>query len=138
MCWEDVHDNIHMDTETEIVASELFIAFCALMQFGLSSWVWSQQPEGWMIAAGVAVASSAVFVVADRTRRGMVLLLVSGVVLVAGIVVNLVVEAVPIGVLPWVVLGFGGAMGLNRLVFGVVRPIPSYRLSRQDANATLS
>lgn len=116
------------ESASKVVRKELFLALCnlttALVMFPL------RHPDGWPIAVAAAVVSGAFFFAADRSHH-VLPLLVCGVLLAGGFVAGVLTDALSSGAIPWILLGVGSVFALNRIVFGLVRPVPAPRRQRQ-------
>lgn len=112
-----------------VIRTELFIALCNLVTAFLI--FPTRRPGGWPIAVVVGVTSGTIFLVADRTRHGLWLLIGSGLLFLWAFPVAIATDVLRGGVTPWIVLGIGSAFALNRVVFGLVRPVPVFRRERR-------
>lgn len=85
--------------------------------------------DGIVIGVGVALLTAALLAGADRSRLGLWIFGASGVLAIVGVVL--------VGTEPWVVsllpvsmLGMVVGWLLNRVLFGVVGPVPETRIER--------
>lgn len=116
--------------EAEVVWLDLFLALSNLLLFAVLFPL--RRPDGWLIAGATAVVCGVLFLAADRSRRGLLVLVASGVLCGGLLVVRMNTGSPAVDSIPWVMLGLGTAVGLNRVVFGVLGPVPSYRLNTQQ------
>ncbi|SDF84899.1 hypothetical protein [Halorientalis regularis] len=114
---------------TTVIRTELFVALCSLISTFLM--FPTRRPGGWPIAVVVAVTSGAIFLLADRSRRGLWLLIGTGMLFLWAFPIAVATDALAFGIVPWIVLGVVSAFALNRVVFGLVRPVPAFRRQRR-------
>jgi hypothetical protein len=112
-----------------VIRAELFVALCSLFTTFLL--LPTRRPGGWPIAVLVAVTSGAIFLLADRDRRGLWLLIGCGLFFLWAFPIAVATDVLSGGTVPWIVLGIVSAFTLNRVVFGLVRPVPSFRRQRR-------
>jgi hypothetical protein len=87
----------------------------------------------WWIGVLVAVLTVGFVAAADRSRLGLwVLLSAAGLALLV-LVWGWSTGMVASGVLPVVLIGVGLGACLNRIVFGLVRPVPAVRKRREQS-----
>lgn len=89
------------------------------------------QARWWWVGVLGATCAGLLLAAADRSRAGLWALLVGGGLLVAGVGWALYADAR--GIVPIALVGIGAGATLNRLVFGVVRPVPPVRRRRQGS-----
>jgi hypothetical protein len=83
----------------------------------------------WWLAAPTALVVAVLTAVADRSRSGLYLLYIAAALGTLG-VLWVAANGTILGVLPPTVLGLGVGTAANRLLFGVVRPVPAARRRR--------
>jgi CHASE2 domain-containing sensor protein len=88
--------------------------------------LWWVAPVAAAIAGGLAAWS-------DRSRVGLWALLLAGGFAMVGVVWAWATDAVPIGVVPVVLVGMGVGTALNRVVFGLVWAVPDLRQRREQS-----
>jgi hypothetical protein len=86
----------------------------------------------WMAAPPVAVVFLTTTAAADRHRFGSRLVTFLGVLTVTVAVIALFVARLPVSAFPAATVGLATGIGLNRLVFGVLGPIPEERRRRLE------
>jgi|AntDeeMetagen134_2_1112570.scaffolds.fasta_scaffold00787_14 hypothetical protein len=94
------------------------------------------QPGNIVAGTAVALATTVLHVGADRSRLGLWMFVVVGVLVVAGLVFVMVelatagTESWVFGVIPGGMVGLGVGWLLNRVLFGVVGSVPETRVER--------
>ncbi len=86
--------------------------------------------DGWWLAVAVALVSGGLIAAADRSQTGLWALVVAGILAMVAIVWIGFTASDLLFYMPRALLGLGVGMGLNRLVFGVIRPLPDLRRRR--------
>ncbi|WP_018257987.1 hypothetical protein [Halomicrobium katesii] len=89
--------------------------------------------DQWWISVVAIVVAGLLSASADRSRAGMWVLIAIGTVAILGLGWGMLRDTVPTGVLPLVLIGMGAGLALNRVLFGVLRPVPEVRQRREDA-----
>jgi hypothetical protein len=117
------------DVSYRIVGFELVLGSAAIFMWGMLTFSMGIPPNGVAVGAGVALLTAALLAGADRSRLGVWVLSAVGVFALIGVVL--------VGTEPWVipllpvsVLGMSVGWLLNRVVFGLVRPVPQTRVER--------
>lgn len=120
-------------TEREILQQELIVA-ASNVGVGLMLLAATDGFTGdlWWVGALAAAVTAVLFAAADRSRAGLWGLYAAGVLAVVALVWGVTTEAVAVGVVAPAMLGMGVGFALNRVVFGVVRPIPAARKRREQ------
>lgn len=113
----------------KIVRSELRMGFVAVSFRAMITLSMGIPTDGIVIGVGVALLTAALLAGADRSRLGLWIFGASGVLAIVGVVL--------VGTEPWVVsllpvsmLGMIVGWLLNRVLFGVVGPVPETRIER--------
>jgi len=113
----------------KIVRSELRMGFVAVSFGAMITLSMGIPTDGIVIGVGVALLTAALLAGADRSRLGLWIFGASGVLAIVGVVL--------VGTEPWVVsllpvsmLGMVVGWLLNRVLFGVVGPVPETRIER--------
>ena len=113
----------------KIVRSELRMGFVAVSFCAMITLSMGIPTDGTVIGVGVALLTAALLAGADRSRLGLWIFGASGVLAIVGVVL--------VGTEPWVVsllpvsmLGMVVGWLLNRVLFGVVGPVPETRIER--------
>ena len=113
----------------KIVRSELRMGFVAVSFWAMITLSMGIPIDGIVIGVGVALLTAALLAGADRSRLGLWIFGASGVLAIVGVVL--------VGTEPWVVflipvsmLGMVVGWLLNRVLFGVVGPVPETRIER--------
>lgn len=117
-----------------IVASNLFVFVMMATTFGTT--------DAWWHAAVGAVVVGVLHAAADRSRLGfwavVVVAVLAGAVIVWAALNAIVWETVSgdrfMQSLPWFFLALAVGIGLNRLVFSILRPIPEAGLLRERSD----
>ncbi len=87
--------------------------------------------ERWWVGIVAALVTFVLILGSDRYRAGYRALLAGGLLAMALIVTGII----SVSVLPFVVGGMGVGSAVNRLLFGVLRPVPPLRRQREEAPA---
>lgn len=123
-----------LGSDLVIVASNLFLFIMMATTFGTT--------DAWWFGVIIAAIVGSLHAAADRSRLGFWMAVVAAVVAGAIIIwaaLNAIVWETVSGdrymqPLPWLFFGLAVGIGLNRLAFGVLRPIPEARLLRERSN----
>ena len=83
----------------------------------------------WVVAVVGGAVTVALVAAADRSRAGVWAMFAVGVLGMGGVVWAVTADAA--GVIPMVIVGMGVGVLLNRVAFGVVRPVPAARRRRE-------
>ncbi|MFB6255791.1 MAG: hypothetical protein ABEH58_03530 [Haloplanus sp.] len=89
----------------------------------------------WWLVPPTALVTAALTAAADRRRLGLYLLYLAAIPLVLGVAWVAVTDGAPLGAFgafPPMILGLGLGTAANRLLFGVIRPVPALRRERAD------
>lgn len=115
-----------------IVRTELGIA-CATVVTAtlLSTTVGSLLPAGLWFVPPVALGWALLTAASDRSHAGLYALFGAGAGAMLGVVWWVVGGSDALPVLPLVLYGLAIGSATNRLLFGVVRPVPEFRRRRQ-------
>lgn len=116
-----------------VVARDLFVgtsnvATAILIAYSLD------EPVAWSLGAVTAVFGLGLFVAVDRSTAGTYGLTagLAGSILALAVVLWWLVPGTPQAALPPLLLGLGVGTAANRLLFGVVCPLPDARLQREN------
>ncbi|MCT9094844.1 hypothetical protein [Haloarchaeobius sp. HME9146] len=113
-----------------IVAVDLFVALTNVgTGLVVAGSVADPAAYAWVGVAVVAMALP-LAVASDRSEAGMWVLIGVGSLGILGLLVGWATDTVPISVVPALLVGLGIALGMHRLVFGVLRPVPDARRAR--------
>ena len=88
----------------------------------------------WWVGALVGALVAGLAAAADRSRAGLRALLAVAALGLSAFVWGWTTGAITTDVLPLVLVGVGLGAGLNRLAFGLVRPVPGARRRRQGSS----
>lgn len=121
------------DVAQRIVRVELAIALTGAGVGAVLTASTAGAAELWWVALPVAAVTAVLGAAADRSQAGMWLLLGAGVLAILGIVWALATDAALVEAMPALILGLGLGSGLNRLLFGVLRPLPETRRRRESS-----
>ena len=123
------------DLDGRIVRTELGVACATVVTATLLSTTTSALlPSGWWFVPLVALGWGLLTALSDRYRAGFYALFGAGALAILGIVWWVAAGADPLPTLPLVLYGLGLGSAANRLLFGVVRPVPEVRRRRQRAD----
>lgn len=113
-----------------IVRRDLLLALANVgVVVPLSMLRWS---PGWpLVGAGVAVGTFLLGAASDRSRAGTWVLVGVGSLAIVALVAAAVNGSVPVGVIPPAILGMAVGVATNRILFGVLNPVPEARLRRE-------
>ncbi|WP_324663471.1 hypothetical protein [Haloarcula sediminis] len=116
-----------------VVARDLFVGTSSVVTSGLIAYS-LDGPTAWSLGAVAAAVGVVVFAVVDRSTAGAYGLTagLSGSILAFAAVLWWLVPGPPVAVFPPLLFGLGTGMASNRLVFGVVYPLPEARLRREN------
>jgi hypothetical protein len=117
--------------DRRIVRSELGIACATFVTATLLSTTASTPPSTWWLVPPVALGWALLTALSDRYRAGLYALLGGAVLAMLGVVWWVANASAPLRVVPPVMYGLGVGSAANRLLFGVVRPVPEMRRRRQ-------
>lgn len=87
----------------------------------------------WWVGVVVAIVTGVLFAASDRSHAGMQAMIAVGVVSIVALAWAWITNMIIIGTAPIVMIGLGIGSGLNRFLFGVIRPIPTARQRRQHS-----
>ncbi|WP_049937839.1 hypothetical protein [Haloplanus natans] len=118
------------DIDGRIVRTELGIACATFVTASMLTTV-ALPPTGWWPVPPVALGWGLLTAASDRSRAGLYLLYGAGVLAMAGVVWAVVTTESFVGAVPLVLYGLGVGSAANRLLFGVVRPVPTARRKRE-------
>ena len=120
--------------DRRIVRTELGIA-CATFVTAtlLSTTAGALLPTGWWFVPLVALGWALLTALSDRSRAGFYALFGAGALATLGIVWWVANGSDPRPMLPLVLYGLGVGAAANRLLFGVVRPVPALRREREKS-----
>jgi hypothetical protein len=113
-----------------IVRMELGIACATFVTASLLTTV-TRPVTGWWPLPVVAIAWALLTAASDRSRLGLSLLYGAGGLAMVGVVWAVAAADAFVGVIPLVLYGLGIGFAVNRLLFGVVRPVPALRRERE-------
>jgi hypothetical protein len=118
--------------DRRIVRTDLGIA-CATFVTAtlLSTTADALLPLGWWFVPLVALGWATLTAASDRSRAGLYALFGAGALATLGIVWWVANGADPRPAIPLLLYGLGLGAAANRLLFGVVRPVPALRRERE-------
>lgn len=119
-----------MDSQRAFVVRELLLALAGI---GVGVLLLSSSTDpltAWRVGVGAAAVAAGVLAVADRLRRRRALALL-GVVGAAASGLLAITYPPDIAAVGAGIVGMNVGWALERLVFGVVRPVPAPRLARE-------
>ena len=119
-------------TERTVVVRDLFVALSSVVTATMTAST-ADGPIAWWRGATTAVGSVALFGAVDRTHVGtvpLVTMLTGVAVLLLGVAWSLLGPLFT--VVPPLLFGFGVGTATNRLVFGVLYPLPEARRKREN------
>ena len=120
------------DTDGRIVRTELGVACATVVTATLLSTTTSALlPSGWWFVPLVALGWALLTALSDRYRAGLYALFGAGALAILGVVWLVASGSDPLPTIPLVLYGLGLGSAANRLLFGVVRPVPEVRRERQ-------
>jgi hypothetical protein len=124
------------DLDGRIVRTELGVACATFVTATLLSTTTSALlPVGWWFVPLVALGWALLTACSDRYRAGLYALFGAGALAILGIVWWVASGADALPMMPLVLYGLGLGSAANRLLFGVVRPVPEMRRRRQRATS---
>ncbi|WP_256300236.1 hypothetical protein [Haloarchaeobius salinus] len=97
--------------------------------WSVSTIAWS--PDWVAIAAVVAAVSFLLGAAADRSDAGLWVLLGTGTVVAIALVLSTLTNSLPVATIGPSILGIAVGTGVNRLLFGVMNPVPGLRRRRE-------
>jgi hypothetical protein len=118
------------DLDDRIVRTELGVACATFVTATLLSTV-ARPPTGWWPVPLVALGWGLLTAASDRSRLGLYLLYAAGALTMLGVVWAVAATGDVRGLIPLTLYGLGVGAAANRLLFGVVRPVPEVRRERQ-------
>ena len=120
--------------DRRIVRTELGVA-CATFVTAtlLSTTADALLPTGWWVVPLVALGWALLTAASDRYRAGFYALFGAGCLAALGIVWLVASGSYPLPTIPLVLYGLGLGAAANRLLFGVVRPVPALRRERETS-----
>lgn len=120
------------DLDARIVRLELGIACATVVTASVLTTV-ALPPTGWWPVPLVALGWGLLTAASDRSRAGLYLLYAAGALAMIGVVWAVAATESFVGVIPLLLYGLGVGSAANRLLFGVVRPVPTVRRRRERA-----
>ena len=117
------------DVDEKIVGLELTIALANVGLGVMLAGTVAFDAGRWWVGVLVAVCTGLLLAAADRSRTGLRALWIAGGVSVVAIAWAWYADAM--GLIPIGLVGLSVGFGLNRFLFGVVRPVPSARRQRE-------
>ncbi|MFC4405750.1 hypothetical protein [Haloarchaeobius iranensis] len=116
-----------------IVRRELLLSLVYVAVAGSVSTIgWS--PRGLAIGTVVAAVSFLLVAASDRSEAGKWALVGIGTLAIVALAVSTVTNSVPVGAIAPSMLGMAVGFGLNRVLFGVLSPVPEPRRRREAAD----
>jgi hypothetical protein len=113
-----------------IVRRELVLSLVYVGVAGsVSTIAWS--PDGLAIGTVVTAVSFLLVAASDRSEAGKWALVGIGTLAVVALAVSAVTDSVPVAAIGPAMLGLAVGFGLNRVLFGVVTPVPERRRERE-------
>jgi hypothetical protein len=88
------------------------------------------RPAGWWLVPAVALGWALLTAISDRHRAGLYALFAAAALAGVGVIWSAANGSDPLSTVPLVLYGLGLGAGANRLLFGVIRPVPDPRRSR--------
>ncbi len=120
-------------SERTVVARDLFVGASSVLTAMLIAYS-LDEPTAWPLGLFAAAVGVALFAAVDRSTAGSYGLTagLSGGILALAAVLWWLVPGTPGGVLPPLLFGLGVGTATNRLLFGVVYPLPEARRQREN------
>jgi apolipoprotein N-acyltransferase len=112
----------------KIVGVDMFIAALNIA-IGIMMGTAAFAAELWWVGLVVAVVTVVLLAAADRSRAGIWAMVA---VFAVGMVALIWTDTFSISIMSLVILGLAAGMAVNRLLFGVVGPIPEARRRREQ------
>jgi hypothetical protein len=119
-------------SERTLVLIEVGFSIVFAVVGGLTAWMVGVPAEGWLVGAATAVVFAVTDGLYDRGRVGRRASYAAGTSVMLVALAGLYTDWIPIDVVPPMTIGLATGVGLNRLVFGVLRPLPSERRRRLE------
>ncbi|ELZ05121.1 hypothetical protein [Natrialba aegyptia] len=120
-----------METDPEpakrVVTFDLMLALSNLVVCLLLGGVVAFEFDWWPVGVAAALVTGVLSAAADRGRAGQWLLSAVGILAIAVLVWLTITDALVLEAIPWLLLGLAAGIAVNRLYFGVVRPVPAFR-----------
>lgn len=117
--------------ERRIVLLDLTVALTQVSLGVLLDGTVAFAADQWWVAPAVAAATSLLTYASDRSESGKRAMIGVGTAGILAVIWAFATDALVTGVVALAILGIGVGIGLNRVVFGVVRAIPEPRLARE-------
>ncbi|WP_323172016.1 hypothetical protein [Natrialba sp. PRR66] len=120
-----------METDPEpakrVVSFDLMLALSNLVVCLLLGGVVAFEFDWWPVGVAAALVTGVLSAAADRRRAGQWLLSAVGILAIVVLVWLTITDALVFEAIPWLLLGLAAGIAVNRLYFGVVRPVPVFR-----------
>jgi len=120
--------------DSQIVRVELGIACATFVTATLLTTAVTLPSVDWWLVPAVALGWGLLTAASDRSQLGRYLLYLGAAVAMLGIVWAVATADATTGTVPLVLYGLGIGLAANRLLFGVVRPVPAARRRRERAD----
>jgi len=117
--------------DSRIARIDIGVACMTLVTATLLSTAASTTPSTWWSIPPLALGWALLTALSDRYRVGLYALFGAAVFAMLGVVWWVVNGSDPLPILPLLLYGLGLGSALNRLLFGVVRPVPASRRERE-------
>lgn len=117
-------------SDRSLVARELVVALANVGLWTMFIGSLDAVPD-WAVVALSALVTGTLFAVSDRSRRGLWLLVAAGALAIGGVLLIAIVDFGGMAPFAASMLGMSLGVGLNRVLFGLVRPVPEVRRRRE-------
>ncbi|WP_267641341.1 hypothetical protein [Haloarchaeobius amylolyticus] len=121
------------ETAKRIVAVDLFVALSNVGTGLVIADTFPAAAEYAWVGVAVAVLATVLVAASDRSRAGMWVLVGVGTFGILALLVGWATDTMPMSAAPPMMVGMGVGLGLHRLVFGVLGPVPDVRRARQQS-----
>ncbi|WP_123536276.1 hypothetical protein [Halosimplex salinum] len=131
------------EATSSVVRRDLLVAALVFVAGSLSGAGSGFPVDQWWVGVVAAAVTAVLMGASDRSRAGTwAIAAVGGVAMLAllwsgvGVVWSGAGEGIPVDALPFLMVGMSVGMALNRVAFGVVRPVSTVRLARERDGAS--
>ncbi|ELY94100.1 hypothetical protein [Natrialba taiwanensis] len=115
------------DPVKRVVSFDLMLSLSNLVVCLLVGSVVAFAFDWWPVGVAVALITGVLSAAADRRRAGQWLLSTVGILAITVLVWLTITDALVLEAIPWLLFGLAVGIAVNRLYFGVVRPVPAFR-----------
>ncbi|SIR89406.1 hypothetical protein SAMN05421858_4415 [Haladaptatus litoreus] len=116
--------------ERKIITIDFIIVSSCVFNFVIMVQIATSSVELWWIAVSVATVTGMLSAAADRSPAGLWAMIAVGAIGMIGILYAGATSTLPIEIFPWFFLGLAIGVSFNRVLFGIVWPIPDLRRRR--------